>query len=367
MEIYNTKLMQLNNSKILKIELQNDVRSYFTHAVLLCVIKSYDEYQSWYYQNYINIKSNLSAPPSGSYIKMDYVEVNYEEVFTDFIKFSYNNSIDVISFIKEKINEGYYLLIFIDYFYMPNTRFYKKYHHMHDVLVYGYDDVKSEIYIINYDENLVLNTITYKFYDFEQSFAGVGSNYKDSKPWINEMAIRIFTLKNYDKIFNLKKFNESLQDFILSKSMDKNQINGDDYIELEKRINKFGLDVYDIVISGMNFSYKDVSIDYRAFHFLTDHKKGMYKRLEFVTKNIYYNNRKNLLEYLIQYKDIVQTFEIIRTIYLKSILKQSNFKDIYSPIIDCTIINKISEMLNIVKKKEKKLLETFYELFLEKE
>lgn len=43
-------------------------------------------------------------------------------------------------FIRDQIDEGFYVQLMADEYFLPHTPFYEKIHHPHAIMVFGYDD-----------------------------------------------------------------------------------------------------------------------------------------------------------------------------------------------------------------------------------
>ncbi|WP_261301679.1 hypothetical protein [Paenibacillus andongensis] len=56
---------------------------------------------------------------------------------------------DLIGKVEECIKEGYYVFVTVDRFYFPSTLDYKRKHLIHPTLIYGFNSLKNEFYLID--------------------------------------------------------------------------------------------------------------------------------------------------------------------------------------------------------------------------
>lgn len=97
----------------------------------------------WFYENYINIYwvGNENSSYINFYDNHDddsygrFMEERYYKKYND-----YTNSAELIDSIIQNIDNDFYALIWIDKYYVPGVIEYNKYHFVHTVMIYGYDD-----------------------------------------------------------------------------------------------------------------------------------------------------------------------------------------------------------------------------------
>lgn len=76
------------------------------------------------------------------------------------------NHIDVIEYVINSMNEGYYCDIWLDTYYIPQKPGYMKVHQTHGLLLYGYDNTKKAFSALSYTERALYEELEISIYDF---------------------------------------------------------------------------------------------------------------------------------------------------------------------------------------------------------
>lgn len=138
---------------ILPIETQPIVKNYLHHAVPLSIIGATDNdrVSRIVLSEYIDV---IYKPES---IWFDYHNdlfehwhcINCQIIKRELLEI---NNITPVSYIINALKLGYYSDIWLDAFYIPGKSWYKKSHHIHGILIYGYDEVEQSFYCLSYDD-----------------------------------------------------------------------------------------------------------------------------------------------------------------------------------------------------------------------
>lgn len=237
-----------------------------------------NEYLDWLYMNYIQLRYSKDETVS---IPLDYYmvpvknfryEANYADHYIDVQYFTLDEAAemykDLKTFIKQSINRGYYPVICLDEYYIPNRNAYKKYHFFHHNLVYGYDDIQKVYMTVGYADKLVYNNILYDLMN------------KSGLERESDI-IRIKNVKNKNKLcFDIDKVRHMIYDYAFGK--DNNKIY-DAYLD-ENSV--YGLKIFDELIKtdrGRKLVLEDVRISY----ILYEHCSPMSDRLTYMRKKGY--------------------------------------------------------------------------------
>ncbi len=357
-EVKNKNRYQVNktDAKELKVVLHNDIITYLCHSLAICVILADERLHPWYYEHYIRLYTEKQA--NGMLI-MDFLEERapYNEVIQE-VYLGYELLKDVTNitdYVIDKINSGYYVIINIDEYYIPEKLAYKKKHYVHHSLVYGYDNTQRKFKAIGFNAEQIFAKMNFDYDLFSQAFESGKLYYKGSAPWAETNAIELLRTKDFmqEYPFSLERFKTSLEDYVTSKE--------DFRIVFDQRLDqyylgpeqlKYGMDVYEGVIEHlMKLMDGVITIDYRAVHLMFEHKKSLYSRLQFV-KGKY--NRLNRFEKLLdQYQKIVDIVDSARRLFLKHTFTGDND---YNLVPDKEVVVQIIEKLAAARDMEKQVL-----------
>ena len=302
------------NEKKLDIVLQKKMTTYLHRSLPMCIILANDNYKGWYYSNFVQIMSNTFddgeielnyiTPRDGYFDVAEVICLGYPMLYYDG---------DFTSYIIQMINRGYYMVVHIDEFYIPDKGAYEEYHLVHASLVYGYNMDKREIYGIGFDDDMTFREITFDFDAFNEAYESGKRNYKEDAFWCEWSAVQLIKPRSPQVPFrfDIRRFNNELEDYMTSRK--------DDYklYSFDFPMDSFtcGVKVYDTVIDKL-YKLKEgiVNIDYRAIHLIAEHKKGMLERFEYISDN--FNVPDEYSEYLEKYAVLVENVNKFRLAYM---------------------------------------------------
>lgn len=181
-------------------------------------------------------------------------EMAYFSKFTDYIEY--------------QIDRGFGLEPCLDRFYFDFTSSYKKDHFIHSSFIYGYDNLRRKVYIVD-------------FWDYGKYEKREVSYKYINKSMNNNCIINLFKLQDARYDFNLSLMKMFLSDYLNSRDSTSR------FIYSHQPYNKdviWGLKYYDYVKEYCSQIEIDL-IDIRFFHILYDHKKLMKMRLDYLITN----------------------------------------------------------------------------------
>ena len=141
--------------KKLPITIQSDYYMNQGYALPLCILLKDDFYRNWYHVNYLMPHAFFRSINDFYCEIYDALEYGWKHrIDSHVLVCSYtskeimqkvDNIYDVIS---KRICSDYYCIIFLDHYYLEGLpEFYHKSHYAHEILVYGFDDVKKNILV----------------------------------------------------------------------------------------------------------------------------------------------------------------------------------------------------------------------------
>ncbi|MFZ5987608.1 MAG: amino acid adenylation domain-containing protein [Bacillota bacterium] len=357
-EVKNSKLYQVNepDTKELKVVLHNDIITYLCHSLPICIILADERLHPWYYEHYIKLYTEVQ---SNGMLIMDFLELRapYNEVIQEvYMGYELLKDIpDIIDYAVDKINLGYYVVIHVDEYYIPEKRAYKKQHYVHHSLVYGYDNSQRKLKAIGFNSEQMFAKISFDYDLFREAYESGKLHYKGSAPWAETNAIELLRVRDFmqEYPFNLEKFTARLEEYVASKEdfqvvyaqrFDKYTLGGEQL--------KYGLDIYDEIIRHLyNLMEGVVTVDYRAVHLLYEHKKSLYTRLQYVISR--YNESVRLGELVDEYRKVMDTVDSARRLFLKHTFVGG---DSYNLTPDKEVVAQIIDTLRQVRDMEKQVL-----------
>lgn len=353
------------NVKELIIKLQKNITTYLFRSLPLCAILADNCSLPWYYSHYCQICSQTFG---NEYIMLDYMEpFNIEEEMAECIYSGYDklkNIGNIVDYVINMINSGYYVMVCLDEYYLSGKASYMKDHFVHESLIYGYDNMAKSFKAVGFTRENVLDRMDFDFDMFGKAYEEGKKYYSDWAWYANERAVELIRPKYGYTEFDIKGFLNDLAGYVrsygdpkrtcmitppLGEKADKNNISS--CIAF-----RYGLDVYDDVLKGLEYMLRGRRIiDYRAFHLIAEHKKGLLNRLEYIITN---NQLTGSIIGLVKtYGTLVSETEEIRLTF---------FEVEYSRDISIaqkqSMIHRIMEELKKIKETESIILSQIYNI-----
>lgn len=351
----------------LKVVMQKEITTWLHRSLPLCMVLAYDKYLPWYYSNFVQI---FSFTNEKGYIELNYLEPRdcCSEI-VDMICLGYpllKNVENIIDYIIENINMGYYLVINVDEYYLPNKWAYNKLHFVHSSLIYGYNNNDKQLKAIGFNQN-IFEEITFDYTQFAQAYENGRIYYKDYAPWCEWSAIQLMRPKKYELEypFSNERFLKELKNYLFSIG-DSVKLYSFEYNENQV---EFGFKVYDVMISSLeNLLQGKITSDYRSSHLIAEHKKCVYDRIGYVIAR--YNLTGEIVTLHKQYLEVVKKFNMYRIKSLRD-LKAFGNTNIYNPNISNLTSeqkSKVEDSINMLKELKTTeydiLINTYHELEL---
>lgn len=267
------------------------------HAYALSIVLANPEITDWYNESYIlpiifEFKAKSVASP-GEYLD-SYAYSNISAYKDIFIQHGYSERFipqnGLINCIKEFINDGNYVVIFVDEFYLLACNMGGKNHFLHEELIYGYNDEEKIFYSLGINSDIHYGSIKHKYEDLLYSYnEGIICDRHGDIDWAREN--RVITIKPIKKDIEYKCDKNNIFDSIkryLSPSLSCKE-NFKLYSPAFKNI-YLGLDCYkyisECVINGKDvfpllhlmFEHKDIFTDHLIYLNTDFNSQNYYKR-----------------------------------------------------------------------------------------
>jgi acyl carrier protein len=351
-----------NPRKELPIVMQREVTSYLFRAYPLCIALAFDNLRSWYYQKMIQICAQIH---DDGYVILDYMEkfdFTSEVMVNLKLRLEELKDIDnIVNYVIEKINDGYYLSICLDEYHLGGKPKFRNTHFVHETLIYGYDNLERRFSGLGFDESGIFNTFTLDYHAVTMAFEDAKIYYPDSAPYAVEQAIRLFRpldIKTQAGVypFDCNAFLQRLNDYLCSKGA----ITEINYIvpptlkrdHLTRKNLRYGLEVGQVVVDRLERMIRgEILIDYRALHLLAEHKRGLLARLKYVAGLM--GGAGATANTLAEYGSVVAGFETIRAEALK-VMNSASKDDLFR------YLERIIETMKSSLEKEKLILGALY-------
>lgn len=231
------------------------------------------------------------------------------------------------AFIRDAIDNGYYVYLIINCFYISAYEEHRN--RPHDLLIYGYDEASQQ-----YD---IADCFTDGIYAFkrcsflELDHALLHMTEEDENFCDFNHSIELIMYLPQDVSFESHKVKYSLQAYLESRPLD-NRSNDPDHV--------YGIDGFEVYQAYLNLLLEkpDMTVDLRPIHNFTEHKSVMSRRIEHMDRLGLLTNGSTLRE---DYAHVEQRVRIFRSMLIKYSIKK-----------DGQMIRKITEELNVLKELE---------------
>lgn len=185
------------------------ITSYSTHAAILSVLCDDEDFIPWFICHYTQLRLIEDGIDDG----FEYMILGDRELTCDYLEQYHLPSFasvfidpsNIVSFIKEMILKGFYLLITVNAKYIRN---YKKDHDFcHAIFIYGFDDDINMFYVGDFFRNQKYAYEQCSYDEMREAF-----EMKNKEYWLT--GIRLFRKKKNQFQFNLQEFRGVLQDYL---------------------------------------------------------------------------------------------------------------------------------------------------------
>ncbi|MFD1887694.1 hypothetical protein [Paenibacillus wenxiniae] len=267
------------------------ISSYPQHAFYLSIISNNVECQPWIYSQYTNM---FLSDWKDEELFLDFYVQTPEHHFNPWFKDSqrlHRNLIkqsisDIISFIRNQIDEDYYIWTHIDEYFIPGTPSYKTKRFAHAILIYGYDDINEELHISGFFNSRHYSQIIISYENFKMAFENCDI-YDDYLNYTHLLKINPEYHNGSIYQFDILYFVECINNYY--KSINETENFKSFYTPQLYSDRTFGIRIYSKLIEYLeSILSKQQTIDRRILFILVEHKKFMNMKIKYIEQEGHY-------------------------------------------------------------------------------
>lgn len=321
-----------------------DITSYYHLACFLSVLYTDTDALRWVYSNFVQ----LNMKDVGGTMWVDYyTQTPYDHLVPSLTGALHVNrnmilrySPSFTGFVRDSIDEGFYVSTNVDEFYIPGTAAYQNRSNAHGLFIHGYDDDSRSFHATGFLANQRYGGTIVGYDEMEEAFMKL----EPDDDFHFTVYTHLFRLNpkhkpNYD--FNVPWVMEQLEDYWQSKPSDRRMLA---YEERKTIPSVWGMDVYDSLIRLIERHIaKEVILDHRPFYVLWEHKKMMNRRIDYMERQGYYVCSPKVVE---GYQNIEKSGMVILNLILKYWMSKDN-----------RYLEQLAERLSRLKSEESPVIE----------
>lgn len=213
-----------------------------------------------------------------------------------------------VAFVKDMINDGYYVRWNMDRRYVSCASEYKKSRFFHPIIIYGYDF--THLYVADFFDG--------SFSLEKAKRAGIRNAFNAQEPPRNNDSrhdytreVAVHKLRDWPYRFYLEDIRNGVEDYLNSQDSTRKFMKSSAHRD---QIFAYGLDCYDVIRKNVT---DEGMTDIRPFHVLCDHKAMMSFRMHYLRENQYIEAN--------DFEDLVQELDVLtnRTVLLRNFVIKS--------------------------------------------
>lgn len=305
------------------------IKSSPDYAHILSIVFNDPDAYKWFAESYIQLligTDGLDREPMfynfvdySMFSNTDYYFVANNKTcpFADIYRDPYNiveeRGISIIDYIKEKLQNNFYIMFFVD---ITEIAAYKLHIKFHCPLIYGYDDEKQEILFRDYCGLHYIKS-RMSFDELEKGFIKFREQKNIYQPFI-EYGINCIQLKHIDYYIDSKKIIGSLRDYLFGDEVKETY-----FKFLQNSSYHYGIDVLRLTKKALlkEIEKDKLNIGWRVryAHFI-DFEQAMVSRIEILHKNQMISSKESN-EMILLVKSNLDCAEKVLNCYLKFLIK----------------------------------------------
>lgn len=312
-------------------------------ACALSIIMANHENEDWFYNHFIQVsfyhdyadgnvhkysiypamETRTGKSAASKFLSEVYVDQNVVDLKED----------SLINNIKIFIDNNYYVTCRVDVSQLNGTRYAGRRLCLHGIMIFGYDDMKKTLDILDFDDRQAINLIKISWEDFVAAFTS-----PDIPKSLGEKINNTIVLRKKKKaayIFDLEILKIGLRDYLDSYDSSRRY----SMILPSDEKNTWGISTYGKIIEYLEENNQ--TLDLRLFQAFYEHKKVMFERFEYLERKEIFYIGEEILKAL---KDNMQEASTVKMMSLK-----------YNMTGNLKIVERIIEKLKAIENKEKYL------------
>ncbi|TYP79312.1 hypothetical protein [Paenibacillus methanolicus] len=291
-----------------------DLISYAHLSYFLSILYTDKDALRWVYSNYIQLYVRHWSEGS----MVDYYTQNPEIHQVPPLSGAPRLTRDVVNrwspsfteFARRSIQDGFYVIAFVDDYDIPGTVAYQNRSNAHGLMINGFDDDSRKFHVSAYLTNQSYGQTLVGYDEMEKAYQGVGS-----KPFFYTDYVFLYQLNEFVKSrypFQLPWVMEQLEDYLYAKPSNRRMIAFEETSDLPPT---WGIETFDWIIRESERQLAGESfLDHRPFYVLWEHKKMMNRRLAYMEQQGYFAFSG---EAAAEYRAVEQTAMLVRNLKFK--------------------------------------------------
>ncbi|GIQ67798.1 hypothetical protein DUZ99_02760 [Xylanibacillus composti] len=325
------------------MEMQLDVftppiASYIHHANMLSIIDlecgNSSTFEPWFSHNFIQLQCPLDLSTNRE-SQLDFCHETFTSIYEDFLDIQrfHRTFIEryeggLLTFLKDQLNEGYYVELVANEYEMEPSIYYQKTHMDTNMLIFGYN-LEKAYFLARFYTTDTYNTCEVSFEQMLQAFYGVQHHYY----WSKYARLLKYDVNYSIPEFNMERFTICLSNYLAS----TNPLHHDAAMV-------YGIRTYGKVMEYYSaLSRNQTAIDYRPVSVLYEHKKCLVRKARFLHATMNVEIEPHILDSL---QELEKAMVAIRNLTIK-----------YSISKDTRLLQKIIDSLAECRDKEAATLE----------
>ncbi|OAS21833.1 hypothetical protein [Paenibacillus oryzisoli] len=163
--------------RILPVYLDTGLTTDCFHFMKLAPLFGDERFHPWYMERFIELEMGMRDGESIEdfwlhYYRLEHVDLDllYQGVY-NFHYFTGTDFLDIVSTSIDHIDQGSYVVLICDNYYIRNSEHFRKSHDIHEYLLFGYDKLENMFNILAIKDHK-WTTETVSFEDIKQGFVG---------------------------------------------------------------------------------------------------------------------------------------------------------------------------------------------------
>jgi len=286
--------------KNLPLTSQTEISGYQFYIFPYTILYTFPEYKDYLTEHYMQcfgyIVDDLNHMTFGYSDGVSYNDMSYSPGPLDITYNSYTVGLqlDVKKYIISSIDNNNYVVIFVDEYYMENRPAYQKYHRLHDILIFGYDDEKFNCF--TFDRRPSFSSFSQNQIDdaYKSGHSEFLKLSEDLSQWIEEKSIISVKLRNVRQQYNFssERFVKKLKLYVDGKF-------DDSYSSFVMPEEKCYIGVYNtkLIKYHIDNPSENVYILYPAIHAWYESKRNLLNKIKYCREKNNFTNNELISDY----------------------------------------------------------------------
>lgn len=286
------------------------ITGYHYRAMPLSIIGTHDACFSWILQNFIQLRCHKNiidqqavldfADPDGLHFPTPWLDIQrIERAFFD------HYLPDLKQFVIHCLQNGYYVHLYLDEFFVPDRSPFGIYHVPHDILIAGYDDESASFEVAGFDEQGRYKQTRLAYQQFYDATANASRFAESQNPLL---LLQLNPAAHSD--FSLAKIIRWLTAYLHAEDCCNHYT-----MVASDNAFAYGLDVYEALCTYLQCAPEQhIQLETRPFQILLERNQLMQRRLFYLQEHNYLDDAQR---YIQVYKELEKSSQTVRNGMIK--------------------------------------------------